>query len=135
MTKYYFLIASKDYIDIGVETGYIQQRYSNRIEKLGKGDKIILYASKLIHNSDNVSNRYQYIVAACKTVDDIYIKTSRKNNQFLYTKKVQYLNFKEQSIKPLIPHLDFIKDKLNWGMYLIGGFYEINKHDYNIIMS
>ena len=42
---------------------------------------------------------------------------------------------KTPSIRDLIPHLGFIKNKEHWGLYLQGGILKIEKKDYSIILK
>ncbi|MBA4139479.1 MAG: EVE domain-containing protein, partial [Segetibacter sp.] len=51
-----------------------------------------------------------------------------------YRRDVTFKESHEADIRPLIEHLDFIKNKKRWGFYLISGFREISKDDFEVIM-
>ena len=50
-----------------------------------------------------------------------------------YKKIVRYLDFKDVSIKDLLPNLEFVKNKEKFGFYLISGFREVQRHDFEVI--
>ncbi|WP_419802824.1 hypothetical protein [Mucilaginibacter sp.] len=41
----------------------------------------------------------------------------------------------ETEIRPLLGQLSFIKNKKKWGFYLISGFWELSKEDFEVIKS
>jgi len=52
-----------------------------------------------------------------------------------FRRNVHYKKWKEVEIRPLIENLSFIKNKKNWGFYLISGFREISNEDFEIIKN
>lgn len=50
-----------------------------------------------------------------------------------YRRDVKYNKNREADIRPLVEELSFIKNKKRWGFYLISGFREISKDDFNVI--
>lgn len=148
MPSYYIITASKDHIETGVANKFIQQKHPNRIEKLKKGDYVIMYASK---ESYGKAKSYQKFIAIAKCLDDKYEKLKKAKNEnsckpntpiskgdndlYFFRKIVKFIKFKEVEIKPLIKNLSFIKNKESWGMSFMSGFKEISEEDFKFIKS
>lgn len=77
MPKYYIITASKDHIEKGILNKFIQQKHPNRIEKLKKGDRVVLYASK---ESYGKSKSYQKFIAIAECIDNKYEKLEKIKN-------------------------------------------------------
>jgi predicted RNA-binding protein len=131
--KCFLLTASKDHLDIGKQSLFIQQKHPHRIEKIRSGDYVVLYAGKARHGEKQA---YQKIVSVCQATDDKYDRLPRSDGSgFFYRKKVCYLPFDEIDIRSLIPNLSFIKNKARWGFYFMSGFSEIGMDDLQKIMK
>ncbi len=52
-----------------------------------------------------------------------------------YRRDIKYKIRQEADIRPLIKDIGFIKNKKRWGFYLISGFREISKEDFEVIDS
>jgi hypothetical protein len=130
--NFFVLTASKDHLDIGKENGFIQQKQPHRIEKLRKGDSVVLYAGKAVYGS---KEPYQKFIAVCQAIDGEYEKLPRKDGGgYFYRKKVNFLPFEEKEIRDLVQRLAFIKNKSHWGFYFMSGFTKIDEADFMEIM-
>jgi predicted RNA-binding protein len=61
---------------------------------------------------------------------------SNMGNGFVpFRRDVEFFDCNETSIIPLIPNLDFIKNKRNWGYVFRFGLLEIQQSDFELIHS
>jgi predicted RNA-binding protein len=98
--------------------------------KPSKGDWAVYYSSK-----DKFENGepLQKFTALGQFIDNEPYQPNTSSNFKPYRRDVKYKKIKEAEIRPLIEKLDFIKNKKRWGFYLISGFREISKEDFEII--
>ncbi len=134
MTKYFLICASQDHVLKGVEGGFAQAGHGRKdyMSKPSKGDWILFYSSK-----DNFENGkpLQKFTALGQVVDEEPYQSTVSENFKPYRRNVEFENVEEADIRPLLDHLSFIKNKKKWGFYLISGFREISKDDFEVIKS
>ncbi len=132
MTKYFLAVASKDHVGSGVKQGIAQAGHGRKdyMSKLSKGDWIIYYSSK---DKFEEGKSYKKFTAIGQITDDEPYQPDSKSNFKPYRRNVDYKSCNEADIHPLIEQLGFIKNKKKWGFYLISGFREISKEDFEII--
>jgi predicted RNA-binding protein len=133
MTKYFLICASRDHVLKGIETGFAQAGHGRKdfMSKPSKGDWVIYYSAK-----DEFENGkpLQKFTAIGQIVDDEPYQQNAHSDFKPYRRDVTFKESHEADIRPLIEHLDFIKNKKRWGFYLISGFREISKDDFEVIM-
>ncbi len=66
-------------------------------------------------------------------IDDEPYQLANKENFKPYRRNVEFKNSHEADIRPLLEHLSFIKNREKWSFYLISGFREISKDDFEVI--
>jgi len=132
MPEYFLICASKDHVVMGIQQGIAQAGHGRKdfMSKLSKGDRIVYYSSKDAFEGGNI---YQKFTAIGKITDDEPYQGGTKNKFKAYRRNVDYQTCHEAEIRPLIERLSFIKNKKRWGFYLISGFREISKEDFEII--
>jgi len=134
MTKYFLICASRDHILKGVEGGFAQAGHGRKdfMSKPSKGDWIVFYSSK-----DNFEHgmTLQKFTAIGKVIDEEPYQPNANESFKPYRRNVEFKKGEETEIRPLIDLLTFIKNKKKWGFYLISGFREISKEDFNVIKS
>ncbi|MEP6585011.1 MAG: EVE domain-containing protein, partial [Ginsengibacter sp.] len=93
-------------------------------------DWIVYYSSK-----DKFENGkpLQKFTAVGQVIDDETYQPNTHSEFKPYRRNVKYKKHREADIRPLIDKLSFIKNKKRWGFYLISGFREIVKDDFDII--
>ena len=132
MTKYFLICASRDHVLKGVEGGFAQAGHGRKdlISKLSKGDWIVFYSSK-----DKFENGkpLQKFTALGKVTDEDPYQANTTGDFKPYRRNVEFKNVEETEIRSLLEQLTFIKNKKKWGIYLISGFREISKEDFNVI--
>lgn len=130
--KFFLICSSKDHVLKGVEGGFAQAGHGRKdlMSKPSKGDWIVYYSSK-----DEFENGkpLQKFTAIGKIIDKEPYQPNTRADFQPYRRGVNFNKIKEAEIRPLIEHLSFIKNKKHWGFYLIGGFREISKDDFEII--
>lgn len=134
MTKYFLICASRDHVLKGVKGGFAQAGHGRKdlMGKPAKDDWIIYYSSK-----DKFENgeRLQKFTAIGKVIDEEPYQPTADGNFKPYRRNVKFTKNKEAEIRPLLEQLTFIKNKKKWGFYLISGFREISKEDFNVIKN
>ncbi len=134
MTKYFLICASRDHVLKGVEGGFAQAGHGRKdlMSKPSKGDWIVFYSAK--DNYDN-GKALQKFTALGQVVDDEPYQPDADENFKPYRRTVAFKIIEETEIRPLLEQLNFIKNKKSWGFYLISGFREISKEDFEVIQS
>ncbi len=132
MAKYFLIIASKDHVLIGIEKGFAQAGHGSKdfMCKPAKGDWVVYYSSK-----DKFENgeALQKFTAIGQVADEEPYQPNTRTNFRPYRRDVKYKESREADIRPLLDDLSFIKNKKRWGFYLISGFREILKEDFEVI--
>lgn len=132
MTKYFLICASKDHVLEGVEGGFAQAGHGRKdfISKPSKGDWVVFYSSK---DKFDAGKPLQKFTAIGKVVDEEPYQPNASGSFKPYRHNLKFKNIQEVEIRPLLERLTFIKNKERWGFYLISGFREISKEDFEVI--
>jgi predicted RNA-binding protein len=102
------------------------------MSKPAKGDWIVYYAAK--DNFDN-GQPLQQFTAMGRVTDTKPYQPDNRSGFRPYRPDVHYTTLHPADIRPLIPALNFMKNKKRWGLYLISGFREISKEDFERIAA
>ena len=134
MTKYFLICASRDHVLKGVKDGFAQAGYGRKdfISKPSKGDWVVFYSSKDKFENGKLLQKF---TALGQVVDEEPYQPNASGNFKPYRRNVEFKKVEETEIRPLLEHLTFIKNKKKWGFYLISGFREISKEDFNVIKN
>lgn len=134
MTKYFLICASRDHVLKGVEDGFAQAGHGRKdfISKPSKGDWVVFYSSKDKFENGNLLQKF---TAIGQVVDAEPYQPDASASFKPYRRNVEFKKVEETEIRPLLEHLTFIKNKKKWGFYLISGFREISKEDFNVIKN
>lgn len=132
--KFWVVVTSRDHALDGAEAGVVQVNHGKQhpLKRMSAGDKILYYASKKIYYQKELS---QCFVALAILADDTIFQYVVSEDFKPYRRKADYKEVKEAGIRPLINKLEFIKNKEKWGYIFRTGFFEINKHDFELIES
>lgn len=131
-SKYFLIAASRDHVLKGVAGGFAQAGNGRRdlVSKLYKGDWIVFYSAKDKYEDGKPLQKF---TALGQVTDEEPYQPDVSENFKPYRRKVAFEKVTETEIRPLLEHLSFIKNKKNWGFYLISGFRELSKEDFEII--
>ena len=132
MKKYFLICASRDHVLKGVENGFAQAGHGrkNLVSKMAKGDWVVYYSAKSVFGEPAPLQKFTAIGVI---TDDEPYQPDNKSAFNPYRRNVDYKTSHETEIVPLLDKLTFIKNKKRWGFYLMSGFREISKKDFDVI--
>ncbi|MEZ2442838.1 EVE domain-containing protein [Chitinophaga sp. RCC_12] len=133
-TKYWVIVASKDHVKTGIAEGIAQACHgkASPLKRMRKDDFIIYYSGKQTLGKPEACQEF---TAIGKVIDDEVYQMQVSANFCPSRRNIEFLPGKDVSILPLIPQLDFIPNKKSWGYPFRFGFFEINRHDFELISS
>lgn len=132
--KYWVSVASKDHVKTGVAEGIAQACHgkSSPLKRMKKGDFIIYYSGK---QTLGKPGKCQEFTALGKVIGDEIYQFRVSEDFFPSRRSIEFFQCDDTSILPLINDLDFIQNKKSWGYPFRVGFFEINRHDFDLISS
>jgi len=133
-TRYWVISASKDHVKSGVLEGIAQACHGKEgpLRRMSKGDYVIYYSGK---QTVGKPDKCQEFTAIGKLRDGDVYPFPMRDDFCPYRRNIDFFESTDISIIPLLDHLDFIKDKKKWGYPFRFGFFEINRHDFDVISS
>ncbi len=132
--KYWVSVASKDHVKAGITAGIAQacNGKASPLKRMKKGDFVIYYSGK---QTMGKADKCQEFTALGTVIDDKVYPFQASKDFCPSRRNMEFLPCREISILPLINDLDFIQNKKSWGYPFRFGFFEINKHDFDLIKS
>ncbi|UII21299.1 EVE domain-containing protein [Fulvivirga ligni] len=132
--KYWMLVASKDHVKNGIEQGIAQACHGKvaPLKRMRTGDFVIYYSGKL---SFGKPEKCQEFTALGKVIDDEIYQFQVSEDFCPSRRNIEFFTTDDVSILPLIDDLHFIQNKQKWGYPFRFGFFEVNKHDFDLISS
>ncbi|MBA5791711.1 EVE domain-containing protein [Flavobacterium sp. xlx-214] len=133
-TKYWVIVASKDHVKTGIAEGIAQACHgkASPLKRMQRGDGVIYYSGK---QSFGKAEKCQEFTAIGTVKDDEVYPFQMTEDFCPFRRNIDFLKSCDVSIIPLINELDFIQNKESWGYPFRFGFFEINKHDFDLISS
>lgn len=133
-TKYWIIVASKDHVKTGIAEGIAQTCHgkASPLKRMRKDDFIIYYSGKQTMGKPEACQEF---TAIGKVMDDEIFQFQVSEDFCPSRRNIEFLQAEDVSILPLIPQLDFIPNKKSWGYPFRFGFFEINRHDFELISS
>ena len=130
--RYWIVVASKDHIARGVAGGFIQANHGKAgpLKRMSVNDGVICYSPKQTYSGSEI---LQAFTAIGRVADDEVYQHKMADDFIPYRRNIEWLNYRETPIVPLIEQLDFIKNKKSWGYPFRFGFFEIPEGDYKLI--
>jgi hypothetical protein len=109
-TKYWIIVASKDYVKTGVAEGITQACHgkASPLRRMKKGDLVIYYSGK---QTLGRPGKCQEFTALGKVIDDEIYQFLMSEDFCPSRRNINFLQSKDASILPLINDLDFIQNK------------------------
>jgi predicted RNA-binding protein len=132
--RYWITVVSKDHIKRGAEGGFMQANHGKPgpLKKLHVNDWVIFYSPKVTYQGDE---KLQAFTAIGQVTGENVYQHKMADNFIPYRRDVHFYPGKEVSFVPLIPQMEFIKNKSAWGYHFRFGFFEIGKTDFELIRS
>ncbi|PKF73830.1 EVE domain-containing protein [Chryseobacterium sp. PMSZPI] len=134
MRKFWIASLSKEHTLLGIAGKFIQVCHGKKtpLQRMKKGDSILVYSSKIKMNS---TEKLQLFTAIGTVTDDIVYPFQMTETFIPFRRNIEFYDCKECSIIPLIDKLDFIENKKFWGYPFRYGHFEISEKDFNLIAS
>ncbi len=132
--KYWIIVASKDHVKTGISEGIAQACHAKAtpLKRMKKGDFVIYYSGK---QTLGKPDKCQEFTAVGKVLDNEIYQFQVSEDFCPSRRNIEYLQCEDISILPLIYDLQFIQNKQSWGYPFRFGFFEINKHDFDLIST
>lgn len=133
-TKYWIIVASKDHVKTGVAEGFAQACHgkSTPLKRMRSGDFVIYYSGK---QTMGKPDKCQQFTAIGQVKNETVYPFQMTTDFCPFRRDIDFFDHKDTSILPLIDDLQFIQNKKSWGYPFRFGFFEINKHDFDLISS
>jgi EVE domain len=134
MTKHWIAVASAEHVRRGRQAGFMQVNHGKAapLRRVKPGDGIVYYSpSTMLGEKDGLQS-----FTAIGTVREGDPYQGEMGGGFMpFRRDVDWAKAKEALIKPLLEQLDFTKGKSNWGYQLRFGLFEIDEHDFRLIVE
>ncbi len=132
--KYWIIVASKDHVKNGIAQGIAQSCHgkASPLKRMHKGDFIIYYSGKQVMGQPQTCQEF---TAIGRVVDELIYEVQVSEDFCPSRRNIEFLPSKDISILPLIAELNFIQHKKSWGYPFRFGFFEIKRHDFELISS
>jgi hypothetical protein len=132
--KYWINVVSGDHVQRGIEGGFTQANHGKpgALRNMQEGDWIVFYSPKThFENGEPL----QAFTALCQVIDTTPYQVEMTSMFHPWRRNVRFEPTHAAPIKPLIPALSFIEDKVHWGYKFRFGVIEITEHDYLAIKN
>jgi hypothetical protein len=133
-TKYWIISASKDHVKSALMQGIAQTCHgkASPLKRMRKDDIVIFYSGKQTLGKPQACQQFTGIG---RLMDDKIYQFEASEEFCPSRRKAEFFPSEDTSILPLIPGLNFIQDKKNWGYPFRFGLFEIDQHDFELISS
>lgn len=130
--RYWIGVAAKEHVARGVAGGFCQLCHGKAqpLKRMSKDDWIIYYSSKEMFAGKTLCQQF---TAIGRVLDDEVYSFEMTPEFTSFRRDIDFLPSDAVDIRPLIPQLEFIKDKNHWGYNFRFGHFEIAQHDFELI--
>jgi predicted RNA-binding protein len=134
LVKYWINTVSRDHVLIGKEGSFVQAGHGKKLplQKMSKGDLILFYSPRTALEEGELLQRF---TAIAEIADEEIYSVAVPEPLRPHRRNARYFLCEEAEIKPLIPHLAFIKNKASWGFLFRFGLFEIPQQDFEYVIS
>lgn len=132
--KYWIIVASKDHVETGIHEGIAHACHGKAapLKRMKPNDFVIFYSGK---KKFGQPDKCQEFTAIGQVADEEIYSHQMTPDFYPFRRKIDFIENTCISILPLINDLEFIYNKKSWGYPFRFGFFEINKHDFDLISS
>jgi hypothetical protein len=130
--RFWIGVASRDHVNVAVTGAFIQLNHGQRVpvRRLKAGDGLIMYSPRTAYPDGEPLQAFTAIGTV--VTGDVY-QVEVTPDFRPYRLHVQFVPSTQAQIKPVIPHLSFVKSKANWGAALRFGLLEVPRGDFTLI--
>jgi len=127
--NYWIGVMARDHAAAGVAGGFMQvtQGKAAPLERMHAGDGFAFYSPRTVHPD---GPPLQAFTAIGRVRDGNIWQTEVFEGFRPFRRAVDYLPAREAPIKPLLPHLTFIRSKVHWGAPFRYGFVRVPEEDF-----
>ena len=132
MDKSWVAVASADHARLS-RSGFMQVNHGKAapLRRVQPGDGVIYYSpTETMGGKDKLQ---AFTTIGIVQPGEIY--PGEMGGWTAYRREVRYFDAREAPIAPLLPQLDFTRDRTNWGYQLRFGLFEITAHDFRLIAN
>jgi hypothetical protein len=132
MGRYWVAVASAEHARRG-RVGFMQVNHGKAapLRRIQPGDGVVYYSpAETIGGKDRLQS---FTTIGIVQPGEIY--PGEMGGWTAYRRDVAYLEAKEAPIAPLLPELDFTRERANWGYQMRLGLFEISAHDFHLIAA
>ena len=132
--RYWINTISREHVLRGIAGGFTQAGHgkASPLRRLGRDDLIAFYSPRTALDS---GEPLKALTAIGRIVDDEPYQVVMTPDFHPWRRNVRFLASEEAPIQPLIPKLEFIKNKQSWGMYFRRGLFAIGASDFGLLAS
>ena len=126
--KYWIHVISQDHARAGLDGGFVQAGPDKAasLHGLHAADLIFFYSPGTLFRAGEI---LQAFTGAARVADEEPFQVAGAAAARPWRRAVASLPCESAAIEPLIPELDFIQDRTNWGVSLRRGVFEIGVDD------
>ena len=130
--NYWIGVASREHVQHGVSLGICQFCHGKiaPLKRIQRDDFVIYYSLRLFYN---IWEPCQKFTAIGKVIDDEAYQVEINTTFKPFRRNIEYNEANEVDLKPLIPKLNFIKNKNAWGVVFRYGFLKIDQDSFKVI--
>ena len=130
--RYWVGVVSREHVQRGVAGGFAQVCHGKErhLRRLQAGDWLIYYSPTTQRGEGDT---VQSFTAIGKVTDDIIYTHAMSETFVPFRRNVAYLPARDASIRPLLPHLSFTRERERWGYVFRTGLFEIDRQDFEVI--
>lgn len=134
LTNYWIIVASRDHVRKGQEEEIAQACHGKKgpLNRMRQGDWVVFYSPK--HEFEG-QEKCQRFTAVAKVADELVYPFDMGGGFVPFRRKVKFRRIKETPIQPLIPDLEFIQNKKQWGYCFRFGLFKISEQDFKTIVT
>ena len=143
MTNYYCLVTSDSLKESAIdifnkrieEKKYPLYPRTPNLNEIKDDDEVVFYIAGA--GKERQSFVGQAIIQKVETPKEFLVDPDKDNHEvikYLWFKKIKIFET-SKNIQSIIDKLDFVKNKNNYGAYLMGGVKKLTQRDFNLITS
>ena len=132
MARYWIVVASKNHVMYGVDSGIAQAGHGKRsgLARMHKGDGIVYYSPKQSYEGHEPLKAF---TAMGQIADDEIYQYDDTPDFKPFRRRAVYYPVKDTLAAPLVNELKFIRNKKAWGYVMRFGLIEIPEEDFRLI--
>ena len=130
--RYWIGVVSHEHVKVGVQQGFAQFCHGKLapVKKLAKGDYIVYYSPKEIFGEPIPCRQF---TAIGQVNDEEPYQVEQFPGFKPFRRSIRYFQSKPSAMSDIIDSLEFVKNKVNWGLYVRRGFFEVSELDFKTI--